>query len=187
MSGVSSQLALGFALLAGAVIPIQAGANATLGRNLGHPLWATLVSLTVSALIGLAVIAWLRVPMAATAVAAKGPLWSWIGGICGLVYVLSAVALAPKLGVTTFMAAVVAGQVVIALMLDHFGLFGLAERAITWPRVLAAMLIVSGVLLLHFSSQSKPVDRNTLSADTLLSAPTSVSKPAPEKASLPLR
>ena len=158
MSGLSSQFALGFALLAGAVIPIQAGANATLGRNLGHPLWATLVSLTVSALIGLAVIAWLRLPMAATAVAVKGPLWSWFGGLCGLIYVLSAVALAPKLGVTTFMAAVVAGQVVIALALDHYGLFGLAERAITWPRVLAAMLIVSGVLLLHLSSTPKPAD-----------------------------
>ncbi|MFN4290963.1 MAG: DMT family transporter [Permianibacter sp.] len=171
MSGLSSQMALGFALLAGAVIPIQAGANATLGRNLGHPLWATLVSLTVSALIGLAVIAWLRLPMAATAVAVKGPFWSWIGGICGLVYVLSAVALAPKLGVTTFMAAVVAGQVVIALVLDHFGLFGLAERAISWPRGLAALLIVSGVLLLHFSSQANPLGSVATAAVPVQSLP----------------
>ncbi|EFV86934.1 hypothetical protein HMPREF0005_05964, partial [Achromobacter xylosoxidans C54] len=37
------------AVLAGALVPIQAGANAALGRHLGHPLWATMVSLAVSA------------------------------------------------------------------------------------------------------------------------------------------
>ncbi|EBY7415778.1 EamA-like transporter family protein, partial [Salmonella enterica subsp. enterica serovar Alachua] len=36
------------ALIAGAVVPFQAGANAALGRALGHPLWATIVSLIVS-------------------------------------------------------------------------------------------------------------------------------------------
>ena len=29
------------AIVSGALIPFQAGANATLGRSLGHPLWAT--------------------------------------------------------------------------------------------------------------------------------------------------
>ena len=40
------------ALLAGAAVPFQAGANAALGRLLGHPLWATLISLAVSVLLG---------------------------------------------------------------------------------------------------------------------------------------
>jgi len=45
---ISLLLPLATAVLAGAVIPFQAGANATLGRTLGHPLAATLVSLLVS-------------------------------------------------------------------------------------------------------------------------------------------
>ena len=36
------------AVITGAVVPFQAGANAALGRSLGHPLWGTLVSLCVS-------------------------------------------------------------------------------------------------------------------------------------------
>lgn len=157
MNSLASQFALGFALFAGAVIPIQAGANATLGRNLGHPLWATLVSLSVSVVLGLLIMSWLRLPLPAIGTALKGPVWSWIGGISGLIYVLSAVALAPKLGVTTFMAAVVAGQLVISLMLDHYGLLGMAIKPVSWQRLLAAGLIVAGVLLLHFSQTASPV------------------------------
>jgi bacterial/archaeal transporter family-2 protein len=50
------------AILAGALVPIQAGANAALGRNLGHPLWATMASLAISAIAAMAVMAVLRVP-----------------------------------------------------------------------------------------------------------------------------
>ena len=50
------------AMLAAAVVPFQAGANAALGRNLGHPLWATLASLAVSAVLAaLLMLVW-RVP-----------------------------------------------------------------------------------------------------------------------------
>ncbi|NQD38486.1 DMT family transporter [Permianibacter sp. IMCC34836] len=152
MSTWISQFALFFALIAGAVVPMQAGANAALGRNLGHPLWATLVSLTVSVVLGIAVLSWLRLPMPSAVSAIRGPFWTWFGGIAGIIYVSSAVVLAPKLGLTTFMAAVVTGQVLISLLLDHYGLLGLAVRPITLLRVLAAALIVSGVVLLHFSS-----------------------------------
>ncbi len=158
MNALTSQFALAFALFAGAVIPIQAGANATLGRNLGHPLWATLTSLSLSVLLGLMLAGWMRVPMPNAGAAVQGPLWSWVGGISGLIYVLSAVVLTPKLGVTTFMAAVVAGQLVISLLLDHYGLLGLTAKAISWQRLLAAVLIVSGVLLLHFSNNAKAAD-----------------------------
>lgn len=36
------------ALITGAVVPFQAGANAFMGRSLGHPLWGAAVSLLVS-------------------------------------------------------------------------------------------------------------------------------------------
>nr|WP_281405619.1 MULTISPECIES: DMT family transporter [unclassified Mesorhizobium] len=51
------------ALLAGAAVPFQSGANAMLGRLLGHPLWATLVSLGVSAVLIVPVMAVFRVPV----------------------------------------------------------------------------------------------------------------------------
>lgn len=50
------------AVAAGAVIPFQAGANAMLGRSLGHPLWATVASLLVSLAVVLPVLPCSRRP-----------------------------------------------------------------------------------------------------------------------------
>jgi len=54
------------------------------------------------------------------------------------------------LGVTSTFVAVIVGEVVIAAVIDRFGLFGVAARAITPARVVAiALLAVSMVLLLR--------------------------------------
>lgn len=154
MGGVTTLLAFLASLLAGAVVPLQAGANAALGRSLGHPLWATLVSLAVSALAGLAVLAILRVPGADVAMAAKGPAWSWLGGVFGVVYITTALILAPRLGAGAFMGAVVAGQMVAALAMDRFGLLGFAVKELTPGRLLGAGLVVAGVLVMQMSSSA---------------------------------
>ena len=41
-------IAIALSLLAGAAVPMQAGSNARLGAVLGHPFWATVISLMVS-------------------------------------------------------------------------------------------------------------------------------------------
>jgi len=51
------------ALVAGVLVPFQAASNAELGRALGHPLWATVMSLFISVLIAIPVILAVRVPM----------------------------------------------------------------------------------------------------------------------------
>ena len=61
------------AMLAGAVVPFQAGANAALGRNLGHPLWATLASLAVSAVLASVVMLVWRVPAPISSSPCAGP------------------------------------------------------------------------------------------------------------------
>lgn len=66
------------AMLAGAVVPFQAGANAALGRNLGHPLWATMASLAVSAVLASLVMLVWRVPAPDVQLAMRGPGWSWL-------------------------------------------------------------------------------------------------------------
>ncbi|MNP55794.1 hypothetical protein D3C76_1504640 [compost metagenome] len=47
-----------------------------------------------------------------------------------------------------------AGQVVASLLLDHFGWFGLVERQVTMPRVLGALLLIGGVVLIQFGESA---------------------------------
>ncbi|MGO4812054.1 DMT family transporter [Cupriavidus sp. 2MCAB6] len=139
------------AIASGAVIPFQAGANAVLGRSLGHPLWAAVASLLVSLMVVLPLLLLLKAPMPALALAARGPAWTWAGGVAGVFYISAALLLAPRLGAGGFIAAVVAGQMAGALLLDQFGLAGFAVRAVTPGRLAGALLVVLGVVVVQFA------------------------------------
>jgi transporter family-2 protein len=152
MNGLGVLLTVLISLIAGAVVPLQAGANAALGRGLGHPLWATLASLAVSAVAAMAVLALLRVPAPDLSLAMRGSAWTWLGGIFGVFYITAALMLAPRLGAGAFMAAVIAGQMLAALALDRYGLVGFAAKAITPGRLAGAALIVAGVVVMQLST-----------------------------------
>ncbi|WP_085637267.1 MULTISPECIES: DMT family transporter [unclassified Pseudomonas] len=140
------------AALAGAVVPFQSALNFNLARGLGHPLWATMVSLVVSVLVLLPVIVALRLPLPSLTQTGMPPLWMWTGGAFGVCFVGLAVVLLPRLGASGFVALALAGQVVSSMMLDHFGLFGLVQRQVTPARAVAALLLIAGVALMQFSA-----------------------------------
>ena len=137
------------ALAAGFGLAVQAGANATMARFAGRAEWAALVNFVVgiAALGAWLVLARLRPPSAAQL--AGAPWWSWSGGLLGAFYVTAIVLLAPRLGVATTMALAVAGQMGGAIVVDHFGLLGMAERAASPLRGLGALLLVAGVVLIR--------------------------------------
>ncbi|BCG79941.1 DMT family transporter [Mesorhizobium sp. 113-3-3] len=144
------------ALLAGAIVPFQAGANAMLGRLLGHPLWATLVSLGVSVALIVPVMMVFKLPVPAVGVALKGPWWIWIGGAAGVVYITAALLLAPKLGAASFIVAVIAGQMMASLVIDHFALMGFAHRPVTVARFAGLALIIGGLIVTQWASTIAP-------------------------------
>ena len=150
---------LALAAFAGAVVPFQSAINSNLARGLGHPLWATLASLLVSVLVLLPVILALRLPPPSMAFISKAPLWMWAGGAFGVCFVALAVMLLPKLGASGFVALALAGQVIASMALDHLGLFGLVEKQLTASRVLGAVLLIAGVVLIQFGGV---FERNTV-------------------------
>ena len=72
-----------------------------------------------------------------------------MGGTLGAVYVTSALVLAPRLGVATLVGLIVLGQVLASLVIDHYGLLGVAVRPASLPRLLGAGLLLAGVAAVH--------------------------------------
>ncbi|WP_175651011.1 DMT family transporter [Pseudomonas sp. Marseille-P9899] len=142
------------ALLAGAAVPFQAGSNAALGRLLGHPLWATLVSLSVSVLMVLPALWLMRAPAPQFAGLGQAPWWTWFGGVAGVAYITAALILTPRLGAAGFIVCVVAGQVLSSLAIDQWGLMGLPERPVNLLRLLGVGLIVAGMLVVQWGTAS---------------------------------
>ena len=57
--------------------------------------------------------------------------------------------LVPKLGAATFIALLVAGQMLASVTLDHFGWIGLAQRPLDLPRAMGVLLLIGGVVLIR--------------------------------------
>lgn len=136
-------------LVAGALMPLQAGVNAQLARWVGHPVTASLVSFAVGTLALLAYTLTLRPQLPAHSSLADAPWWVWVGGLLGAVFVTAAAAFAPRLGAATFISVTIAGQVLVSVLLDHFGVVGFAARPVTALRLVGALLLVAGVMLIR--------------------------------------
>ena len=137
------------ALAAGVLLPVQAGLNAQLRSALGSPIAAAFISFLVgtAALAAAALLFRVSFPVS-RAWTVTHPL-QWSGGLIGALYVLAAVVLAPKLGAGTLVAAVVAGQMVTSLVLDHYGLIGFPIHSLSLARLTGAALVIAGVVLIQ--------------------------------------
>lgn len=137
------------AFFAGCVIPLQTSANAHMRKFMEHPLHASLINFLVGTVLLLATcLIWTR-SLPKLSGALQAPAWAWLGGACGATFVLISVITTPKLGPLVFILAALSGQVVIGAVVDHYGLFANATRAITPARLVGIALILCGVFLVQ--------------------------------------
>ncbi len=142
----SAALAILAVILAGGATALQAPTNARLMTAVGSPINAAFVSFAVgTAVLGLMALMFQTRP---DMVAAKGlPWYAWIGGVYGVIFVIAATWAVPRMGVATTIILMVAGQLIVSLVLDHFGAFGVPRQPISWSRVGGVALVIGGVLL----------------------------------------
>jgi transporter family-2 protein len=135
---------------AGALIPIQTGLNATLGRVAGGALWGAMANFAVGGTALALILVFTRAPLPSFAALASAPAWAWVGGLLGATWIATTTAAAPKLGAAALIALIIAGQMCASLVMDAHGLLGFPLQAISAPRVLGAVLLVAGVVLIRF-------------------------------------
>jgi transporter family-2 protein len=81
------------------------------------------------------------------------PLWKLLGGPLGAAFIFAMTYLSPRLGLASVMSLVIAGQIITSIGFDHFGLFGLVQQKISWPKITGASLVIVGVLLVNFGDE----------------------------------
>ena len=137
------------AAAAGASIVIQQALNTNLRTALNSAAWSGFMSYFVG-LLCMAVFALvLRDPLPSMAEAARIPWWAWSGGLFGAIFIALAILLIPSIGAATFIALLVAGQMLASIAFDHFGWLGLAERPVDLPRLIGIVLLIAGVVLIR--------------------------------------
>jgi bacterial/archaeal transporter family-2 protein len=135
---------------AGGLIAMQAPTNTILARAGGSPVVAALISFAVGTIALL--VAWLGSGNRPAGAAFGGlPWYAWLGGIYGATYVAVAAYAAPKIGLASLITIGIAGQIAMALWLDHVGALGLQRDPISFGRVAGAVLVIAGVVLVRRS------------------------------------
>lgn len=136
------------ALVAGAFLPIQAGLNARLGKAAGNPVYASMFSFVVGAL-GLILYIVLTRQSISWAGVKEAPMAVWAGGFLGAFYVTVIILAFPKLGPGLTFGLVVAGQMVISVLLEHYNVLVAQQNSINYMKVLGIVLVVAGVIIIR--------------------------------------
>jgi transporter family-2 protein len=136
------------ALGAGIAVAVQQVLNGSLRASLNSPAWAGFVSYLGGLLTMIVVLLAMREQMPSLKLVTATPWWAWSGGILGGVFILLVILLLPSLGAATLLALVVAGQMSAAVMMDHFGAFGLSQHSVSISRLLGVALVIAGVALI---------------------------------------
>ena len=135
------------AFLTGIAISIQAGVNSNLRGVLQNPLLASMISFGTGFLS--LVIAHLVTGggIPPLAVLRSISWWKWTGGLIGAIYVTTVIVSVPRIGTANLVSLSVAGQLLAAVVLDHYGWLGFAQHSANAWRLLGIALILAGVWL----------------------------------------
>ncbi len=137
------------ALAAGMLAPLQAGLNGKMGRAIESPVYAALISFAVGTLVLFCYALATRIDFTNIRYAASTHWSVWSAGFLGAFYVTAAIILTPRLGAALTFGLVVAGQLIMAVFMDHFGLLGVSIQPLSWQRFAGIALITAGVLLIR--------------------------------------
>lgn len=135
------------AFLTGIGVSVQAGVNASLRHVLANPVLAAAVSFG-SGFVTLILMLLVSQTTLPTAEAIRQvSWWKWTGGLIGAVYVTTVIISVPKIGAANLLSLSVAGQLIAAILLDHYGLIGFSIHPANVWRWLGVVLILIGVWL----------------------------------------
>ncbi|MEM9143289.1 MAG: DMT family transporter [Bacteroidota bacterium] len=137
------------AIVAGAVLPLQAGLNVQLGKSVHQPIFAAFASFLIGTVGLLLYLFALKFDFSTIAQTKSVSPVVWTAGVLGAFYVAAVIVLAPRLGVSLTFVLVVAGQMAVSLVVDHYGLLGLPVKQINWQRLVGVLFLVAGVVLIR--------------------------------------
>ena len=132
--------------VAGLAGSVQVAVMSRFGERIGT-IEALAFATLVTAVLSCGVLLAARQNLAGYGDGVRAPLWLWSAGIMGLVVILSITYATPRIGATATIGLLIAGQLAMGAVIDRFGLFGLEQIPMGWPRVLGIALLALGAAL----------------------------------------
>lgn len=132
------------ALMIGVIAAIYLPMNSSVSRHLGSPLTANITFYSV-ALVTSILLFLMYGEFATIANLGNVPPWLYLTGFISAFIVLAITFLIPKIGARQLVVLSVAGQMIMAMLISHFGVLESPQDPITVKKVAGAALLVAGV------------------------------------------
>ena len=140
------------ATFVGMLLPIQAASNAGVARYFGDISYAVLLSFVIGLVLVTVYILVAKPSFNSDISQLSIPKYLLFGGLISVTYTIAITYLSPKLGVGNTLFIIIVGQMIAALLVDHFGVFESVKHEITFKRVSGVILMLIGVYLVKQKS-----------------------------------
>lgn len=140
-------------LISGFALTLQVGINGVLRSKIGNPILSSLVNFGVGTLV-LALVFFFTVLNGSSALPSATHIkdtswWMFLGGLLGAFYIFTTIFASPKIGYANMVSLVICGQILLAVIFDHFGLLGNQFHLLTPIRALGVIFLVTGVYIIQ--------------------------------------
>jgi bacterial/archaeal transporter family-2 protein len=137
-----------FALVAGALVPLQLAFNGQLGGVTKNAFSASLVVFLVGTVALSAILLVMRPQLPSLEQLLSAPKTIWLGGLIATFYIIAVVTITPRLGVGLTVSLILVGQLCAGLLLDHLGAFGNPQHSFTLLRAAGLSMMIGGIVLI---------------------------------------
>lgn len=134
------------ALLAGSALSFEGAIYGELGKTIGQ-IETSFYNFFMGSII--MVLLWIFFGKGKLSYVQAAPKWSLLGGILGVVYLTSIVISVPFVGVGITMVAVIIGQLVMSMVIEHFGWLGSTKTTINREKIYAVISMMIALILVN--------------------------------------
>ncbi|HWB24761.1 MAG TPA: DMT family transporter [Chitinophagaceae bacterium] len=138
-------------VLAGIAITIQSGINAQLRAAINNPLLAAFISFLGGTITLALLLIFSKSVIPSFSVFSAVSWYKFTGGLLGVFVVTTALLSVQQIGASNMFVLIIAGQLITAVLMDSFGVLGLANSPITLQKVIGILLLVAGAYLVNKS------------------------------------
>ncbi|WP_404457781.1 DMT family transporter [Oceanobacillus kapialis] len=139
-------LAYILAVLAGTALSFESAIYGQLGETIGELETSFYNFFMGTLLMGLL---WLFFGKGRLSYAMEAPKWSLLGGILGVVYLTAIVISVPFVGVGITMVTVIIGQLIMSMVIEHYGWLGIKQTKINKEKIFAVISMVIALILIN--------------------------------------
>ncbi|MBS3942796.1 MAG: DMT family transporter [Dethiobacter sp.] len=135
--------ALIIAAVAGIAMAVQGSLNAVLSKFIGLAETTFVVHL-IGTLIVVGALFIFRISSENLIHWKEAPWYVYLGGALGVLIIFVVAFALPRAGVAKATTAIIIGQVTMAMLIDHFGLFGIEKAPVSWWKGLGLAFLAAG-------------------------------------------